>query len=324
VLAGAGRLDSAILPLLTLLAMSAFVPVWEIAQVGRQLADTLGAARRVYAVHDEPVPVTDGGGVRSPGALSDGPALELQQVSFTYPVRRRRALSEVSFTVPRGGTVALVGPSGAGKTTIANLFLRFWDPDAGAVRLQGHDLREYGLDELRRQIALVAQDTYLFNDTLRNNILLARPGATEAELAAAVERAALGEFVAALPEGLDTVVGERGAQLSGGQRQRVAIARAFLKDAPILILDEATSHLDAVSEQAVRGALALLARNRTTVVIAHRLSTVRDAQLILVLEDGRLVESGSHRELLDKGGLYAHLISRQLAGASGATLRTRS
>ena len=324
VLAGAGRLDSAILPLLTLLAMSAFVPVWEIAQVGRQLADTLGAARRVYAVHDEPVPVTDGGGIGSPGALSDGPALELQQVSFTYPVRRRRALSEVSFTVPRGGTVALVGPSGAGKTTIANLFLRFWDPDAGAVRLQGHDLREYGLDELRRRIALVAQDTYLFNDTLRNNILLARPGATEADLAAAVARAALGEFVAALPEGLDTVVGERGAQLSGGQRQRVAIARAFLKDAPILILDEATSHLDAVSEQAVRGALALLARNRTTVVIAHRLSTVRDAQLILVLEDGRLVESGSHRELLDKGGLYAHLISRQLAGASGATLRTRS
>ena len=324
VLVGAGRLDSAILPLLTLLAMSAFVPVWEIAQVGRQLADTLGAARRVYAVHDEPVPVTDGGGIGSPGALSDGPALELQQVTFTYPVRRRRALSEVSFTVPRGGTVALVGPSGAGKTTIANLFLRFWDPDAGAVRLQGHDLREYGLDELRRRIALVAQDTYLFNDTLRNNILLARPGATEAELAAAVERAALGELVAALPEGLDTVVGERGAQLSGGQRQRVAIARAFLKDAPILILDEATSHLDAVSEQAVRGALALLARNRTTVVIAHRLSTVRDAQLILVLEDGRLVESGSHRELLDKGGLYAHLISRQLAGASGATLRTRS
>src|SRR5204863_3028802 len=180
---------SAIHPRLTPPAMAAFVPVCKIAQVRRQLADTLGAARRVYAVHAEPVPVTDGGGIDSPGALLDGPALELQQVSFTYPVRRRRALSEVSFTVPRGGTVALVGPSGAGKTTIANLFLRFWDPDAGAVRLQGHDLREYGLDELRRQIALVAQDTYLFNDTLRNNILLARPGATEAELAAAVERA---------------------------------------------------------------------------------------------------------------------------------------
>jgi ATP-binding cassette subfamily C protein CydCD len=215
--------------------------------------------------------------------------------------------------------VALVGPSGAGKTTIANLFLRFWDPDQGAVRLDGHDLREYGLDELRRRIALVAQDTYLFNDTLRNNILLARPGAIEAELTAAVERAALGEFVAVLPDGLDTVVGERGAQLSGGQRQRVAIARAFLKDAPVLILDEATSHLDAVSEQAVRGALALLARNRTTVVIAHRLSTVREAERIIVLEDGRLVESGRHHELLAKGGLYAHLISRQLAGASGVS-----
>jgi len=319
VLAAAGRLDSAILPLLTLLAMSAFVPVWEIAQVGRQLADTLGAARRVHAVHDEPVPVTEGGGVRTGGRVSGGPALEMSEVSFTYSVRRRRALSDVTLAVPRGSTVALVGPSGAGKTTIANLFLRFWDPDQGAVRLDGHDLREYGLDELRRRIALVAQDTYLFNDTLRNNILLARPEAIEAELTAAVERAALGEFVAVLPDGLDTVVGERGAQLSGGQRQRVAIARAFLKDAPVLILDEATSHLDAVSEQAVRGALALLARNRTTVVIAHRLSTVREAERIIVLEDGRLVESGRHHELLAKGGLYAHLISRQLAGASGVS-----
>jgi len=315
-LAAAGRLDSAIVPLLTLLALSAFVPVWEIAQVGRQLADTLGSARRVHAVHAEPTPVTDGPGVRAGGATS-GPALEMSLVSFTYPGRRRRALTEVTFAVPRGSTVALVGPSGAGKTTVASLFLRFWDPDAGAVRLDGHDLREYGLDDLRRRIALVAQDTYLFNDTLRNNVLLARPDATETDVMAAVEQAALTEFVEGLPDGLDTVVGERGAQLSGGQRQRVAIARAFLKDAPILILDEATSHLDAVSEQAVRGALDLLARSRTTLVIAHRLSTVRSAQRIIVLEDGRVVETGSHRELLDKGGLYAHLVSRQLASASG-------
>ncbi len=317
-MAAAGRLDTAILPLLTLLAMSAFVPVWEIAQVGRQLADTLGAARRVHAVHAEPVPVTDGAGVGAGGAVVGAPALEMSLVSFTYPGRRRRALTDVSFQVARGSTVALVGPSGAGKTTVANLFLRFWDPDAGAVRLDGHDLREYGLDQLRRRIALVAQDTYLFNDTLRNNVLLARPEATQAELAAAVERAALTDFVAGQPDGLDTVVGERGAQLSGGQRQRVAIARAFLKDAPILILDEATSHLDAVSEQAVRGALDLLARSRTTLVIAHRLSTVRHADRIIVLEDGRVAEIGSHRELLDKAGLYAHLVSRQLASASGA------
>ena len=311
-----GRLDSGILPLLTLLAMSAFVPVWEIAQVGRQLADTLGAARRVYAVHAEPVPVTDGPGARLDGA-SPGVALEMSGVSFTYPGRRRRALADVSFSVPAGSTVALVGPSGAGKTTVASLFLRFWDPDEGAVRMNGHDLREYGLDDLRRRIALVAQDTYLFNDTLRSNILLARPGAGQAELRAAVENASLAPLVASLPDGLDTIVGERGAQLSGGQRQRVAIARAFLKDAPILILDEATSHLDAVNEQAVHAALDLLSRDRTTVVIAHRLSTVRDADRIVVLEEGRVAEMGSHRELLDKRGLYAHLVSRQLTAASG-------
>jgi ATP-binding cassette subfamily B protein len=312
-----GRLDSGILPLLTLLAMSAFVPVWEIAQVGRQLADTLGATRRVYAVHAEPVPVIDGPGVGRDG-LPTGAALEMSGVSFTYPGRRRRALAQVSFSVPAGSTVALVGPSGAGKTTVANLFLRFWDPDEGVVRMNGHDLREYGLDDLRRRIALVAQDTYLFNDTLRNNILLARPGASPAELMAAVENASLAELVASLPDGLDTIVGERGAQLSGGQRQRVAIARAFLKDAPILILDEATSHLDAVNEQAVRAALDLLSRDRTTVVIAHRLSTVRDADRIIVLADGRVAEIGSHRALLDRKGLYARLVSRQLMAAGTA------
>jgi ATP-binding cassette subfamily C protein CydCD len=184
------------------------------------------------------------------------------------------------------------------------------------ISLDGHDLRAYGLDELRRRVALVAQDTYLFNDTLRNNVLLARPEASPAELTAAIEQAALTDFVAGLPDGLETIVGERGAQLSGGQRQRVAIARAFLKDAPILILDEATSHLDAVSEQAVRGALDVLARNRTTLVIAHRLSTVRGADRIIVMEDGRVAEMGDHRELLARGGLYAHLVSRQLASAS--------
>jgi len=319
VLAGAalvqsGRLDSGILPLLTLLAMSAFVPVWEIAQVGRQLADTLGSTRRVYAVHAEPVTVSDGPGVRQDGAT--GVALEMSGVSFAYPGRRRRAISDVSFTVAAGSTVALVGPSGAGKTTVASLFLRFWDPDAGVVRMNGHDLREYGLDDLRRRIALVAQDTYLFNDTLRRNILLARPGASEAELMAAVLHSSLAELVASLPDGLETIVGERGAQLSGGQRQRVAIARAFLKDAPILILDEATSHLDAVHEQAVRAALDVLSRDRTTVVIAHRLSTVRDADRIIVLEDGRVAEIGSHQTLLDTGGLYAHLVSRQLTAVS--------
>jgi ATP-binding cassette, subfamily C, bacterial CydCD len=316
-LASADRLDSGVLPLLTLLAMSAFVPVWEIAQVGRQLADTLGATRRVYAVHAEPVTVVDGRGVRADG-MGGAPAFEMTAVSFTYPGRRRPALADVSFWARTGSTVALVGASGAGKTTVANLLLRFWDPDTGVVRIDGHDLRAYRLDELRGRVALVAQDTYLFNDTLRRNILLARPDAREAELRAAVENASLGDLVASLPEGLETIVGERGAQLSGGQRQRVSIARAFLKDAPILILDEATSHLDAVSEQAVHAALDVLARQRTTLIIAHRLSTVRGADQIVVLEDGRIAEIGSHQELLDRGGLYAHLVSRQLT-AVGST-----
>jgi ATP-binding cassette subfamily C protein CydCD len=308
----AGRLDAGALPLLTLLALSAFVPLWEVAQVGRQLADTLGSARRLHVVEAEPVPVTDGPGV-PPTASPQALAVELADVTFAYPTRPRPALDGVSLRVPVGSTVALVGPSGAGKTTVANLLLRFWDPQSGVVRLLGHDLRDYTLDDLRRRIALVAQDTYLFNDTLRANIMLARPEADELALAAALERAALSDVVAGLPGGLDTVVGERGARLSGGQRQRVAIARAFLKNAPVLILDEATSHLDAVSEMMVRDALERLARDRTTLVIAHRLSTVRDADAILVFDQGRVVETGTHQVLLARGGLYAHLVARQLA-----------
>ena len=211
--------------------------------------------------------------------------------------------------------MALVGPSGAGKTTIANLLLRFWDPSAGRILIDGVDLREFELDHLRARISLVSQDTYLFNDTLRANVALARPEADEAAIHRALDQAALSEFVASLPEGLDTQVGERGVQLSGGQRQRVAIARAFLKNAPTLILDEATSHLDAVSEAQVRAALDTLMRNRTTIVIAHRLSTVRNADLLAVLDRGHVVETGSHGELLACGGLYARLIRRQISGA---------
>jgi len=313
-LVASGRLDGGILPLLTLIAISAFVPVWEIAQVARQLADTLGAARRLHAVHAEPVPVVDGPGAGRAGR--GAPAMEMEDVRFSYPGRPEPALDGVSFDVAAGTTVALVGLSGAGKTTVAALFLRFWDPASGVVRLDGHDVRAYRLDELRARIALVAQDTYLFNDTLRNNILLARPAASATELADAVRNASLDDFVRSLPEGLDTRVGERGAQLSGGQRQRVAIARAFLKDAPILILDEATSHLDTVNEQAVRASLALLARERTTLVIAHRLATVRDADRIVVLDAGRVVEIGDHDSLLARGGLYARLVGRQLAGVA--------
>ena len=369
-LAASGALDPAILPMLTLLAMSAFLPVSEIAHIGRQLADTLGATRRLYAVHNEAVAVRDGPGVDAlprlgpesgSGPVGDGDGdgarfglrgsvspdsgrvghgggtpsgprgdlgsdlsarpggveIEVQGVTFSYFRNRRLALDGATFIVPAGRTVALVGPSGAGKTTTAHLLMRFWDPDSGVIRLDGFDLREYRLDDLRERVALVTQDTYLFNETLRTNILLAKPEATGTELDAAVRRASLTAFVEALPEGLDTRVGERGVRLSGGQRQRVAIARAFLKDAPVLILDEATSHLDAVNEQAVRHALEALMSERTTIVIAHRLSTVRNADRIVVLDEGRTGEIGSHDDLVARGGLYSRLVGRQMGAAAG-------
>ncbi len=311
----AGTLDSGLLPLLALLAMSAFLPISEIANVGRQLADTLGSTRRLYAVDNEPVPVTDGPGISD---LDDtgGLAITLDGVDFQYEAGNRRALHDASFEVPAGKTVALVGPSGAGKTTIAHMLMRFWDPAGGSIKLGGRDLRDYKLDDLRQRIALVAQDTYLFNDTLRANILIADPSADEPRLLDALRRASLGDFIDGLSGGLDTKVGERGMRLSGGQRQRVAIARAFLKDAPVLILDEATSHLDAINEMAVRQSLEELMADRTTIIIAHRLSTVRNADLIIALNEGQVIEIGTHAELLAKGGLYAKLIAHQLAGGA--------
>jgi ATP-binding cassette subfamily C protein CydCD len=311
-LAAGGHFNGVFLPLLTLLATSAFLPLSEIAHVSRQLADTFASAHRLRAVHEEPVMVRDGPG--APALTSQrGGAVAARSVGFTYPQSDRPTLTGITLDIPAGATLAIVGPSGSGKTTLANLLLRFWDTTQGAITLDGCDLRQYELDDLRGRIALVAQDTYLFNNTLRANVALAKPGAGEAEIMRSIECAALADFVATLPERLDTRVGERGVQLSGGQRQRVAIARAFLKNAPVLILDEATSHLDAISEAQVRQALATLMCDRTTIIIAHRLSTVRDADTIAVLDAGRLVECGNHAALLARGGPYAELVGRQFA-----------
>jgi len=298
-----GGLSAGMLPLLVLIAVATFLPVSEISQVSRQLADTVAAARRLHVVHSETEPVTDGP-LPAP-ASPQGLSIAFDKVGFTYPGAAAPTLRDLSFAVPAGATVALVGASGAGKSTVANLMLRFWDPQVGSVKLDGVDLRELNLDALRERVALVSQDTYLFNDTLAANIRLARPAATDEELAAALDQAALTDFVRRLPEGLDTRVGERGMQLSGGQRQRIAIARAFLKNAPVLILDEATSHLDTLSETHVRSALDALMQHRTTLVIAHRLSTIRDADLVLVLGRGGLLTSGRPDEVLGREGLYA-------------------
>ena len=282
------------------------MPVAEIGQVARQLADTIASTRRLHVVEAEPEPVTDGD-----LAVPANPQVRLDAVSFAYPGRSAPALDRVSFAVRPGSTVALVGASGAGKSTVANLLLRFWDPQQGAITLGGVDLRRLRLDDLRSHIALVAQDTYLFNDTLEANIRLAGRDVSDADVRRALDRAALTDFVDRLPDGLATRVGERGVQLSGGQRQRVAIARAFLKDAPILVLDEATSHLDTISEQQIRAALDELMAERTSIIIAHRLSTIQNADTILVMDAGRVVEAGSHDELLAAGGAYARLVAHQ-------------
>jgi len=251
--------------------------------------------------------------------LADGPAgaVEFDDVHFDYRADRR-ILKGVSFTVPPGGKLAIVGPTGAGKSTISRLLFRFYDVTSGAVRIDGQDVRDVTQESLRAAIGVVPQDTVLFNDTIRYNIAYGRPGATQEEIEAAAKLAQVHDFVLRLPEGYDTRVGERGLKLSGGEKQRVAIARTILKDPRILILDEATSALDTRTEQDIQAALRGLARHRTTLVIAHRLSTVVDADEIIVLQEGQVAERGSHAALLARGGLYAHMWALQAEQAAQA------
>jgi ATP-binding cassette subfamily B protein len=238
-------------------------------------------------------------------------------VHFSYSPDRV-ALDGVTFRVAPGEMAAFVGPSGAGKTTITQLVPRFYDPQSGVIRIDGYDVRDVTLASLREHIGIVTQETYLFHDTIASNLRYARPDATEAEVIAAARAANIHDFVASLPDGYQTIVGERGHKLSGGERQRLAIARVLLKNPCILILDEATSALDSGNEAAIQAALVPLMEGRTSLVIAHRLSTVLDADVIFVVEDGRIVEQGAHDELLARDGAYARLYWKQFRDRAAA------
>ena len=293
----------------------AYEPMKKIANLNASLQEGLASAERLFALLDIQPRIQDKPGAQ-PLVVKRG-AVRLDGVSFRYG-GDRRALPNVTLEAPAGQTVALVGHSGAGKSTILNLIPRFFDIEAGAVTIDGTDVRDVTMASIFQAVGLVSQEITLFDDTVRANIAYGKPGATDAEIEAAARDAGADTFVRELPEGYGTIVGEQGVKLSGGQRQRLAIARAMLKRAPILLLDEATSSLDTESERHVQAALDTLKRGRTTLVIAHRLSTVIGADIIYVIEGGRIVESGSHRELLARGGAYARLYALQFAAEPAA------
>jgi ATP-binding cassette subfamily B protein len=323
-------------------------PIGSLSNVQVQVMTALVSFDRVFEVLDlEPLVKEKPDAVALPRTVpgtDEAPDISFDHVSFRYPTAAEVSLAslesialktpertdavqgvlhDVSFTAPSGQLTALVGPSGAGKTTITALVARFYDPNDGAVRIGGHDLRDVTLDSLHDAVGMVTQDAHLFHDTIRANLLYARPSATEAELIEACEAAQIWDLISVLPDGLDTVVGDRGYRLSGGEKQRVALARLLLKAPSIVVLDEATAHLDSESEAAVQQALAAALRGRTSLVIAHRLSTVRDADQILVIDAGRVVERGTHEDLLAADGLYAELYHTQFKGQEIYSERTR-
>jgi subfamily B ATP-binding cassette protein MsbA len=304
------RTQGELLSFLTAL-VAAYEPVKRLGNWNAQLQEGLAAAERVFGLLDIQPKIVDRPDAK-PLILSGG-CIAFAGVSFSY-APGAPALSQADLTVPAGKTVALVGPSGAGKSTVLNLIPRFYDADSGSVSIDGQDVRSVTLASLRRAIGLVSQEIVLFDDTIRMNIAYGKPEADEAEIVEAARAAGAHEFISGLPQGYDSLIGPHGVKLSGGQRQRIVIARAVLKNAPILLLDEATSALDTESERHVQAALARLKQGRTTVMVAHRLSTIIDADLIYVMDGGGVVEHGTHDQLIARGGLYARLHAMQFSG----------
>ncbi|WP_341580940.1 ABC transporter ATP-binding protein/permease [Marinobacter metalliresistant] len=285
-----------------------FIPLNALGFVYREIRQALVNIERLFKLLGDEPAIQDAPEARE--LAVDNAEVRFDHIHFAYRPDRP-ILQDVNFSIPAGHTVAVVGASGAGKSTLARLLFRFYDVDKGAIRIDGQDIRQVTQDSLRSAIGVVPQDTVLFNDTLYRNLAYGRPEATEEDVYRAARLAHLEDFIHSLPDGYETKVGERGLKLSGGEKQRVAIARVILKNPPLLILDEATSSLDSLSEQAILGALKEVSQQRTTLVIAHRLSTIRDANTILVMDGGRIVESGSHNALLAAGGHYAHLWAQQ-------------
>lgn len=278
---------------------------WHSSYLGFSVADQL------FEILDEPIVIIEKENAFTEGLEGRLPTINIEDVSFCYRKGRERVLEDVDIDILPGQKIAAVGKSGSGKTTIVNLLLRFYDMDAGKILYNGTDIKDYSLQYLRQKIAVVFQDTYLFYGTVRENIAMSKPTASLLEVVEAAKAANIHDYIASLPMGYDTIVGERGANLSGGERQRIAIARAILKDAPFLILDEATASVDAENEKSIQEALELLMRDKTSLVIAHRLSTIKNADKIYVLDAGKVCESGTHEQLLAQNNAYAKLISAQ-------------
>lgn len=288
---------------------SSYDPIRKLSRLHNSLEQALAAARHVWEVMDDDEALPEKPHAVELKNLENN--IRLENVSFNYANDRKQILKDISLEIPPGSVVALVGQSGGGKSSLIKLVQRLYDPTEGAIYWDGVDLREAQIESLKKQIALVTQETVLFNDTIRYNITYGNPQATQADLEKAAKIAFAHDFISELPNGYETIVGERGIFLSGGQRQRIAIARAVLTDAPVLILDEATSALDTESERLVQKALTNLMQNRTSIIIAHRLSTVRRADKIVVMESGKIIQTGTHEELLEKGGVYKKLYELQ-------------